>query len=364
MTLHHLEFSEYDSGITKPAIGTRYTLNGTNNENFKKYQDAFDDSPTNSFIIKTIVNYLVGDGLVDRAGLINPHHFLSKQDLRLLCLDFKTTGSAFPQIINAQKKPIKIKHTPVQRIGLNINIDPKSIDFMEVDGYWYSWDYKEKWKYVPKFIPKFEKRENDNIFEIQHIKQISQEPFFPYPDWFSGIKSARIEAALVDDAINHVLRGFQGKTIINYNNGDMLSDPAKEKIKEEIKANWTGTENADGVTISINETAEQAIIVDTIEPRSRNEQFVTYDEVAEIKLMAAHSAMNILFQRPGSSGFSNNADEIATATDSLYLGVINPLREVILDYLSEIFTKIEPNCRLDFENFKQENLIKNDSTTN
>ena len=86
----------------------------------------------------------------------------------------------------------------------------------------------------------------------------------------------------------------------------------------------------------------------------------TYDETAEIKLMAAHSAMNILFQRPGSSGFSNNADEIATATDSLYLGVINPMREILLDAFNQIFKKIEPDCDIGFVNFRQEKAIVSD----
>jgi hypothetical protein len=139
-----------------------------------------------------------------------------------------------------------------------------------------------------------------------------------------------------------------------------MEDPEKEKLKAQIKKDWTGTENSDGVTISIKESADQAIVVDTIEPRGRNDQFVTYDETAEIKLMASHGAMNILFQRPGSSGFSNNADEIATATDSLYLGVINPMREIILDSLNRIFKKINPLCEIDFVNFGQEKLIAND----
>jgi len=359
--INHFEFSAYETGITKPSVGTKYTLNGNNNENFKKYQDSFDDSPTNAFIIKTIVNYIIGNGLEDKSGTIDPHAYVSKQDLRMICLDFKIFGSAYPQIINYGKKPIKIKHLPVKRVGLNIETNPNHKDYMEVDGFWYCWDWLEKYKFPPKFVAKFDPKENDNIFEIQHIKQISSEPYFPFPDWFSGLKSAKIESALIDDAVNHVLRGFQGKTIINVNNGEMMSEDDKLKIKEEVKKNWTGTENADGVTVSINESADQAIVVDTIEPRGRNDQFVTYDETAEIKLMAAHSAMNILFQRPGSSGFSNNADEIATATDSLYLGVINPMREIILDSLNQIFKKINPLCEIDFVNFGQENLIVNDA---
>ena len=355
-----IHMSAYETGIERPSVGTQYTLNGNDNANFKRYQDAYDDSPANAFIVKTIVNYIIGDGLTDKSGNVNPHEYINKQDLRLICHDFKLFGSAFPQIINFQKKPIKIKHTPVMRVGLNIQTDARKNDYMEVNGYWWCWDYKRKFEFIPKFYPMFSKLENENPIEIIHIKQLSSEPYFPYPDWFSGLKSAKIESALIDDAINHVQRGFQGKTVININGGNMMSEDEKEAIKIKVGNEYTGTENGDGVIISVNEGAEDAIVVDAIEPRGRNDQFVTYDEVAEIKLMAAHSAMNILFQRPGSSGFSNNADEIATATDSLYLGVINPMREILLEGLGQIFKKINPLCELDFVNFGQEKAITNE----
>jgi hypothetical protein len=231
---------------------------------------------------------------------------------------------------------------------------------MDVTGYWYSFDYTEKTKFVPSFVPKFSRHTNENAIEIIHIKTLSSEPFFPFPDWFSGFKSAQIESALIDDAVNHITRGFQGKTIINVNNAGMVLEDEVEEMKAKVKEDYIGTKNGDGVIISLNDGPQDAIIIDTIEPRGRNEQFVTYDETAEFKLMAAHQAMNILFSRPGSSGFSSNADEIAMATDSLYLGTINPLREILLDDFNLIFKKINPNCEIDFVNFGQEKVIVSD----
>lgn len=360
--VEQFNFSAYETGITEPAIGTQYTLNGTDNKNFKRYQDAFDDSPTNAFIIKTIVNYIVGNGLIDKNKVINPHEYLSKSDLRLIVHDFKLAGSSFPQIITFNKQVVKIKHTPVIKAGLNIQNDSRKSYYMEVNGFWYCWDFTKKYQFPPRFVPMFDPNSTDVAIEMMHIRQLSSEPYFPFPDWFSGIKSAKIEAALIDDAVNHVLHGFQGKTVININNGSMMDDIEKEEIKRKVKEGWTGTENSDGVTISVNDSADEAIVVDTIEPRGRNEQFVTYDETAEIKLQAAHSALNIIFSRPGSNGFSSNADEIAVATESLYLGVINPMREILLDALNQIFKKINPECNIDFVNFGKENVITTENT--
>ena len=78
--------------------------------------------------------------------------------------------------------------------------------------------------------------------------------------------------------------------------------------------------------------------------------------------MAAHQAMSILFSRPGSSGFSSNADEIATATDSFYLGVINPMRKILLNNFNQVFKKINPASDIDFVNFGQEKVIVTDAT--
>ncbi len=359
--LQSFEMSAYDPGVTRPTVGTQYTLNGAANVNFKTYQDAYDDSPTNAFIIKTIVNYIVGDGLVDKNGLINPHDYLSKSDLRLICFDFKLHGSAYDQIINGEGKVLKIRHLPVERVGLNIDINPISYDYMEVNGYWYCWDYKRFSEFPPKFIPKFKKEDDFIPFQIQHIKSLSSEPYYPFPDWFSGIKAAKIESALIDDAVNHVLNGFQGKTIINVNGGSMMTDPEKVVLAQSTKDDYTGTVNSGGLIVAVNDSAEEAIVVDVIEPRGRNDQFVTYDETSEIKLMAAHQAMSILFSRPGSSGFSSNAEEIATATDSFYLGVVNPMREILLDHFQEIFSKINPLSDVDFVNFGQEKVIVTDA---
>jgi hypothetical protein len=360
--LQSFEMSAYDPGVTRPTVGTRYTLNGLANVNFKTYQNAYDDSPTNSFIIKTIVNYIVGDGLIDKAGLINPHDYLSEEDLRLICFDFKLHGSANNQIINANGKVLKMRHLPVERVGLNIDINPISYEYMEVNGYWYCWNYERFSEFPPRFIAKFKKEDDFETYQIQHIKSLSSEPYYPFPDWFSGLKAAKIESALIDDAVNHVLNGFQGKTIINVNGGSMMTIEEKAVIAKEVKDDYTGTTNSGGVSVSVNDSADEAIIVDTIEPRGRNDQFVTYDETSEIKLMAAHQAMNILFARPGSSGFSSNADEIATATDSFYLGVINPMRKILLNNFNQVFKKINPASEIDFVNFGQEKVIVTDAT--
>jgi len=359
-------FSSYTPSITQPNYGQKWTLNGDHNLNYKIYQDAFDDSPTNSFIINRITNYIIGSGLVDKSGAYTPSINLSNKDLRLLCLDYKTHGAYSVQIIwdsnEADRKPLKIYHLPIKTIGLAIDLEPESLTYLQTTGYWYCFDWTNQGKFKPVHYPKFDGTYKDAHIEILVVQRPSSEPFFPFPDYFSGLKSAQIEAALLVDALNHVQSGFAGKTVINMNVGSLIDEDVKEASRLQVKKSFTGVDNAGGVIVSINESPEQALIVDTIEPRGRNEQFVSYDETAEIKLMASHQALSILFARPGTSGFSSNADEIAVATKSLYSGVINPMREVILDGLAEIFSVINPSIILDFDDFKEDNTLINNTT--
>jgi hypothetical protein len=41
--------------------------NGVNNVNFKTYKDAYDDSPDKQQYYKRFVNYVYGEGLIDKA---------------------------------------------------------------------------------------------------------------------------------------------------------------------------------------------------------------------------------------------------------------------------------------------------------
>jgi hypothetical protein len=42
--------------------------NGVNNVNFKTYKDAYDDSRQTAVLSMRFVNYVYGEGLIDKAG--------------------------------------------------------------------------------------------------------------------------------------------------------------------------------------------------------------------------------------------------------------------------------------------------------
>lgn len=339
--------------------------NDIDNSYFQYIKTCYENSPTNASIINAIANYIVGEGLIDKVSGNFITKIITRSDMRLIALDYKLYGGFAVQVLwndafNIEdKRPVKIKYIPFSKIALNVD------DENEVDGYWYSFNWQQSTLYPPKFYSKFDGKykgiyedDNDSLdfdpdIELLVIQRPSENPYFSQPDYQSALIYAEVESELSNEIISNIQNGFQGGSIINCNAGMPPTEELKSEYKREIIGSLTGTNNSQKVIIAFNENAEQAMTIDRIPLQDVNNQYKIYDETAEQKLIVGHSVPPILFEgiRSG-GGFSSNAEEIQTATQSLYRKVINPMREVIIDGLQVIFDSIDENIYLDFKDFE------------
>jgi hypothetical protein len=357
-----IKMSAFQPIKVNPVLGRTYITNGDRNCNFKVYSDAYDDSPTNQSIINAFVNYVYGEGLINKSTVskIDIKQFISKKDTKLICMDYKIYGGFAVQIIwnddDSDKRPLKIEYIPVYKLA--VNYDEAN---MKINGYWYSWDWTKNYRYKPVLYPKFAGEFIGNNLEILVIKRPHAEPFFPIPDYLSGIPWAKVEGELANAGKSHFKNAMSDITVINYNSGKMASPELAKEEATKVRNKVVGTDNESRVLVSFNESADDAVIIDRVSPPEVNQQNVFYSEEAERKLIVAHSAPPILFSGTNSgSGFSSNADEIETATNALYRRHINPMREVILDGLSQIFVLIDSTIKTDFKDFEEEKLEDED----
>lgn len=350
-------FSAFQPIDVKPVIGRKWITNGVDNINFQRYKDAYDDSPTNSSIINAFVSYIFGEGLIDKKG-IDLRKYISQTDVELMCQDYKTYGGCSAQVIwSAGDKPARIEYVPISKLGINVQDD------MKVDGFWYSWDWLNRWRYKPAFYPKFDGRRKSDL-EILYIRRPTSEPFFPIPDYFSGIPWTKVEGELANGALHHFQNGMEDITIFNYLNGRIEDAEVAKAEAERIRQKTIGTSNKGKVFVNFGEGSDESLVVDRISPPELNQQNVFYSEEAERKLIVAHSAPLILFSGSNQGGgFSNNADEREVATQELFRKHINPAREVILRGLQEVFNLINPDIVLDFKNFEAEKTLTEEENT-
>lgn len=346
------DFSAYQPIDIKPLFGRHWVTNGINNVNFKTYQDAFDDSPTNNSIITAKANYVFGEGLIDLLGT-DLYQYISQDDVELMVLDFEKFGGCSAQVVwSMNQKPLRIEYLPIYKLGVNYDMTTQV-----VNGYWYSFDWFNRMRYRPKLIPKFIGKYQGNNLEVLYIRKPTSETFFPVPSWLSALRWAQIEGQISNAGYSHFKNGVGEITLINNNSGTFDEEEVAVKKAKEQRDKVVGTDNNAVVIVTYNESAEFATTIDRVAPASLEQHNIFYSEEAERKLIVGHSAPPILFQGSnGGSGFSSNADEMAIAMKSLYRRHINPSRNSILRVLQSVFDLIG-DFKLDFKDFDSEQKL-------
>jgi len=341
-------FSKYQPIDIKPVFGRNWVTNGVNNINFKIYRDAYDDSPTNASIINSYASYIFGEGIV---GI---DKYLSIDDQELAVKDlYKYGGCALQVIWNKNNEPLKMEYIPIYKLAPNY--DAQSV---KVNGYWYSYDWENRYRYKPQLYPIFNGKWQGNPLEIIYIRRPTEEPFFPIPDYLSGIPWAQIEGEIANTGVNKYRNGMEDITIINSNNG-MIADPDEaKKDADELRAKVVGSQNAGKVVVSQNESMENALTVDRVAPPEFAQHNVFYSEEAERKLIVAHSAPKVIFAGSNTgNGFSSNADEREVALQDLYRMKINPYRRTFISGILPFFEAIGIED-LEFKDFETNEEIE------
>jgi hypothetical protein len=361
-----LNLNNYITPVVDIHIGKKFITNGVNNDFFKYIKDRYNGSPTNAGIINSYVNYIIGEGLIEISNF-NINKYISKRDIRLICQDYKLYGQFTLQIIWSQGSkvlkeepyPIQFKHINTEKIGLNLD------ESGDINGYWYSFNWSQQTRYKPRLYPKFDGVYKDNAIELLTFNRISSEPYFPQPDYLSGLQYAHLEEELSNSAINHVLNGFSAGKVINCKGGVPPTDELRETYKNKIIEKLTGTTNKNKTIVSFSNGIDggNEIEVTNIQIDQLDAQLVYFSEEAERKIFKAHSVVNpILFGSNDKSGFGNNKDEMKEALKTLYRSNINPMREVIIDSLEYLMGFSEPNISLKFKDFEElriEEEVKN-----
>lgn len=348
-----MTFSAYLPSVTEIVTGFKYILNGDNNSNFKLFNDAYDDSVTNSACINDITNLIIGEGLVNLNGGTDPSVYISATDLRLLALDYKKQGQCTIQVIWLNGKPVKMFHVPIEKVALNVD------NQMRITGFWYSYDWVKRYRYNPEFSPKFDGKEPESGRNILRIVRPSNEPLYPRPDWFPALRWAQDEGLMAQHSYTDIKTGFSGQKVINWSGGRGLTEEQKNEAARKIRDKFSGIDGQ-RIIVSVNNSEENSVVVDNVDPPNVNSSYVNYTEEAERKLLIAHSYPAILLAG-SKTGFSSNADEISVATKSVFRRVIRPAREVILNGLQEVFNVIDPTIKLGFKDFEEENLDTNNN---
>ena len=351
MSLELIQLNNYIRPEVKEVNSKEYVMNGDKNSFYQYIIDRYNGSPTNRTIIDSYSKFIYGKGLYSKEQASKAMQFanalsiLSKKDLKNICQDYVLFGEASMELIYDKSKLIKIKHVPKNQILPN-----KMNDEGDIQLYWFSQDFNNTRKYPPREIESFyfKKETTKNAIYVISNYQAGR-TYFADPTYMAGLPYAELEEEIANYCVNHIKNGLSFGYIVNMNNGEPESDDIKHKLEAKFKNFGTGSENAGRVMVNWNDSKENDITLTSVEVSEAHKQYEFLSGEATQKLMIAHKVTSpIIFGIMKDGGLGNNADEMESAFNELYINVIKPLQENVLDALIEVFSANGMSIDLDF----------------
>jgi hypothetical protein len=373
--IHVLELSTYTTPVIQESKRDAWVEFGEDNNYFQFIIDRYVNSTTNSSVINNVNRLIYGRGLSALDANKKPNEYAQMMALfhadciRKIVLDRKMFGQFAMQVHydKTHKKILKAFHMPV-----NLLRAEKCNKDGEIEGYYYSDNWEDTKKYVPKRIPAFG-YSNEQV-EILYSKPYAVGmKYYALPDYQGGLPYAKLEEEIADYLINEVQNGFSGRVVINFNNG-VPTEEQQLLITNKVNSQLTGPQGKK-VIIGFNANQESKTTVDQMPVNDAPDLYNSLSEECVKKIMLAHNVTSpLLFGLGSANGFSSNADEIKNASILFDNMVIKPIQDQIIDSFDKIlafngislklfFKTLQPLEFVDLENAQTEEQVAEETGT-
>ena len=374
---HILNLSAYTSPQINESKKGEFVEYGLDNNYFNFLIERYLYSTTNNAIITGVSNMIYGKGISALDANKKPDEYakmvslIKPNSLKKVGLERKLLGMAALQV-GYEKGEVKfVDHFPMHTLRAE-----KCNDKGEIEAWYYHPDWNNKkpsdeLKRIPAFG--FGNAKDVEIYVIKPY--ISGYHYYTPIDYSGALPYAKLEEEISDYLINDVMNGFSGTKVINFNNG-VPPEEKREEIANEVKRKLTGA-RGEKVIVGFNSSVENKTTVDDIPLNDAPAHYEYLSKECFEKLVVGHRVTSpmLLGIRDAGGGFSNNADEIKTATllyDNL---VIKPYQLEIIEALDIIlavnniklklyFKTIQPLEFTDLENAQTADQVAEETGTN
>jgi hypothetical protein len=335
--VHVFNFESHKPPTTTESKRDNWVEFGDDNNYFQYLIDRYNNSTTNSAVINAITKLIYGQGLDAKDSSKKPNDYAQMkmlfrtEVLKKVIKDEYLLGQGYFQLIyNKQGNSIvRVEHIPAQLIRAE-----KCNDKGEITGYYYSDNWEDTKKFVPKRIPAF--GFGDKKLELLRVGDYSVgQKYYSNVDYIGAIPYAKLEEEIADFLINDVQHGFAPTSVINFNNG--VPDEEKQSIiASDVKRKLTGSSGAK-VVVAFNSDETKKTTIDSVPLNDAPAHYEYLSEEARGKILLGHSVTSgLLFGIPSANGFSSNADELKNASILFDNMVIRPFQQTIVESLNKI----------------------------
>jgi hypothetical protein len=353
-----IQLSSYTAPVIVENNKNEWVEYGADNNYYQFLIDRYSNSATNNAVINNICRLIFGQGLTATDSAMKPNEWaqllsiLKEDDLRRIIFDLYALGQCALQIHydKGHKAITRAFHTPIQLLR-----PEKCNQDGDIVGYYYSDNWSDPKKYVPKRFDAFGSSKKE--VEILYLAPYSAGmKYFSNVDYQGGIDYAYLEEKIAEYLINEVENSFAPTSIVNFNNGTP-TDEMKDEISASVIGKLTGSKGKK-VVISFNENENTKTTVDTIPLQDAADHYSYLSDESTFKILRSHNVTTpLLFGVSVASGFSSNADEMKTGALLFENMVIKPKQQMIVEMIKKIlsFNGVSLNLR-----FKTLNPLQGD----
>jgi hypothetical protein len=374
--MYVLNLSAYTSPQINESKKGDFVEYGADNNYFQFLIDRYLYSTTNNAIITGCSNMIYGKGISALDANKKPDEYakmisiIKPNALKKVALERKLLGMAAMQV-GYEKGEVKfVDHFPMHTLRAE-----KCNDKGEIEAWYYHPDWANKkpsdeLKRIPAFG--FGNKKEVELYVVRPY--VSGYHYYTPIDYSGALPYAKLEEEISDYLINDVMNGFSGTKVVNFNN-NIPPEEKREEISADVKRKLTGAKGQK-VIVSFNSSKENATEVTDIPLNDAPQHYEYLAKECFEKLVVGHRVTSpmLLGVRDSGGGFSNNADEIKTATllyDNL---VIKPYQLEIIEALDTIlvvnniklklyFKTIQPLEFTDLENAQTSEQVAEETGT-
>jgi hypothetical protein len=361
--VHVFNFESHKPPQSKESNKEAWVQFGDDNDYFQYLIDRYNNSTTNNSVINSIVKLIYGRGLDATDSNKKPNEYAQMkmlfrpEVLKCVITDYKLLGQGYFQVIynKAKNAVVRIEHAPAQLIRAE-----KCNEKGEIAGYYYSDDWQDVKKFVPKRIGAF--GYGDKTLEILSVRDYSVgQKYYSNVDYIGALPYTQLEEEIADYLINDVQNGFSPTSVINFNNG--VPDEEKMSLQAaDVKRKLTGASGAK-IVVSFNSDETKKTTIDNVPLNDAPAHYTYLSEESRGKILLGHSITSgLLFGIPSSNGFSSNADELKNASILFDNMTIRPKQGTVLDAIDKILAFNAISLNLYFKTLQPLEFIEQNPT--
>ena len=344
-----IQLSSYTAPEVIESTRNEWVEYGADNNYYQFLIDRYSNSATNNAVINNICRLVFGKGLKATDSAMKPNEWaqlqsiIKEEDLKRVIFDLYALGQCALQVHydKGHKNIIRAYHTPIQLLR-----PEKCNKDGDIVAYYYSDNWSDPKKYVPKRIESFgtSKKEIEMLYYAPYTAGMK---YFSAVDYQGCIDYSLLEEKISEYLINEVSNSFAPTTIVNFNNGTP-TDEMKDEISAQVIGKLTGSKGKK-VVISFNENETTRTTVDSIPLNDAPSHYNYLSEECTAKILRGHNVTTpLLFGVSSTTGFSSNADEMKTGAILFENMVIKPKQEQIVAMIDKILAFNGVSLRLKF----------------